>query len=175
MSDMRPKKTILQLGDKQYSMLFTIRAIDEIQDEFNVPVVNFSDLIRNEDTSIYATAFIASTLINDSAISAEEMMTEITEETVIPIIQAINSTAIECWPKHDEEDTPVDTSEDEDAEADFFPVSRCIYIGKMLLGYSENEVWEMTPGKLFALYDEYKKENGQKQQTELSIDDMIPD
>lgn len=56
---------------------------------------------------------------------------------------------------------------------DKFPVARCIYLGKTVLGYPEREVWHMTLRKLMLLYDEYRKEHGQKS-AEMTIDDMIP-
>lgn len=54
-----------------------------------------------------------------------------------------------------------------------FPVARCLFIGKTLLGYTEKEVWHMTIRKLILLYTEYQKEHGQYQ-TPNTIDDVIP-
>jgi hypothetical protein len=50
-----------------------------------------------------------------------------------------------------------------------------IYIGKVLLNYPEDEVWEMTLGKLTVLYREHKREHGLlEEQRELTIDDVVP-
>jgi len=40
------------------------------------------------------------------------------------------------------------------------PVARYLYVGKVILGYSEREVWHMTLCKLNALYIEHLKYNG---------------
>ena len=54
-----------------------------------------------------------------------------------------------------------------------FPIARCLFIGKVLLGYTECEVWRMTPRKLLILYGEYKNEYGREKEAE-SLDDVIP-
>lgn len=54
-----------------------------------------------------------------------------------------------------------------------FPVARCLYIGKTLLGYSEREVWHMTLRKLMLLYTEHQKETGTYKKP-VTIDDVIP-
>lgn len=51
-------------------------------------------------------------------------------------------------------------------------VARCIFIGKTLLGYTEREVWRMTPRKLILLYHEYQKENGTFEKP-VTLDDVI--
>ena len=48
-----------------------------------------------------------------------------------------------------------------------------MFIGKCLLGYSEREVWKMNLKKLFAMYIEYQKENGQYQPPK-TLNDIIP-
>lgn len=37
-------------------------------------------------------------------------------------------------------------------------VARLFFICKVLLGYSEKEVWRMTLAKIFTLYKEYKNQ-----------------
>ena len=54
-----------------------------------------------------------------------------------------------------------------------FPVARCLFIGKTLLGYPEKEVWRMTLRKLMLLYTEYQKEHGTYQKP-VTLDDAIP-
>jgi len=45
-----------------------------------------------------------------------------------------------------------------------------------ILGYAEQEVWRMTPRKLIALNDEYKRIIGLKSEPQnQSIDDIIPE
>lgn len=53
-----------------------------------------------------------------------------------------------------------------------FPVARCLFIGKTLLGYTEKEVWRMTLRKLMLLYTEYQKEHGTYKEPE-TLDSII--
>ena len=48
-----------------------------------------------------------------------------------------------------------------------------LYIGSMKLGYSEDELFDMTPRKFFLIYDEYLDLNGLKKPDENAID-MLP-
>lgn len=41
------------------------------------------------------------------------------------------------------------------------------------MGYSEEEVWEMTIGKLITLFREWKKDHGYVDK-KITIDDVIP-
>lgn len=43
-----------------------------------------------------------------------------------------------------------------------------------LLGFSEREVWRMTPKKLYALFEKYCEWNGIKIDRQNTIDDIIP-
>ena len=54
-----------------------------------------------------------------------------------------------------------------------FPLARCLFIGKTLLGYPEREVWHMTLRKLLLLHTEYLKENG-RWKPAPTLDDVIP-
>jgi hypothetical protein len=56
---------------------------------------------------------------------------------------------------------------------DKFPVARCIYIGKTVLGYTEKEVWRMTLRKLVLLYAEHQKHNGTYKEPE-TLDSVMP-
>lgn len=49
-------------------------------------------------------------------------------------------------------------------------IVRLLYIGTKKLGYSENEVFAMTPRKFFRLYDEYLIMNGLKKENQNEID-----
>ena len=50
-------------------------------------------------------------------------------------------------------------------------IARLLNIGITKLGYSENEVLQMTPRKFFLLYDEYLRINGLNKKI-LSIDEL---
>ena len=50
-------------------------------------------------------------------------------------------------------------------------IARLLYIGTKKLGYTEKEVFEMTPRKFFRIYDEYLILNGAKKEP-TGIDDL---
>ncbi|MFR3882229.1 MAG: hypothetical protein ACLTX6_08005 [Lachnospiraceae bacterium] len=48
-----------------------------------------------------------------------------------------------------------------------------LYIGSMKLGYSEDELFDMTPRKFFIIYNEFMEMNGlKKRKKNCSIDDL---
>lgn len=50
-------------------------------------------------------------------------------------------------------------------------VARLLYIGATKLGYTEGELFRMTPRKFFRIYDEFLEMNGLKKKT-FGIDDL---
>lgn len=40
MSDLRPKGIVVEIGEQEYDLLFTISAIDEIQEKCNAPLID---------------------------------------------------------------------------------------------------------------------------------------
>ena len=55
-------------------------------------------------------------------------------------------------------------------EYEFMDIESWFYVGKVLLGYPENEVWEMTLGKLATLRNECLAANGfTKEEKEQSL------
>lgn len=50
-------------------------------------------------------------------------------------------------------------------------IARLLYIGTTKLGYSESEIFDMTPRKFFRIFDEYKIMNGMVKK-EQTIDDL---
>lgn len=65
MSDLRPKGTKIKLGNNEYGMRFTLNAIDEIQDHFNISIEDLTDLFQDGKKRIKALKFLLMTLINE--------------------------------------------------------------------------------------------------------------
>ena len=52
-------------------------------------------------------------------------------------------------------------------------IARMLYIGSIKLGYSEEEVFRMTPRKFFAIFKEFRIMNGlEKDGDEYAIDNI---
>ena len=52
-------------------------------------------------------------------------------------------------------------------------MTRLLYIGSKVLGYTEAEVFAMTPRKFYLLYDEHLIYTGRKKRESNSLLDMI--
>ena len=52
-------------------------------------------------------------------------------------------------------------------------IARLLYVGAMKMGYTERELFWMTPRKFCLIYDEYLDLNGLKKPDENAID-MLP-
>ena len=50
-------------------------------------------------------------------------------------------------------------------------IARLLYIGTKKLGFTEKEIFDMTPRKFFKIYDEYLIMSGSKKEP-IGIDDM---
>lgn len=51
-------------------------------------------------------------------------------------------------------------------------IARLIYIGQTKLGYTEEELFRMTPRKFFRIYNEFLELNGLKEK-EVTIDQIF--
>lgn len=80
MSDARPRGCKVALMDGvEREILFTLAAVDEIQDHYNMPISEAMSLLMDERDSYAVLSYIAMVLINDS-ISRKNMMTGGKEE-----------------------------------------------------------------------------------------------
>ena len=48
MSDLKPKGKAVNLGGQTYGMLFTLNAIDDIQEHFNIDIYDMSNLFKDK-------------------------------------------------------------------------------------------------------------------------------
>ena len=71
MSDMKPAYAKVKLGGKEYSLLFDVNALDEIQDRFDIPITDLSVLIKDQRKTYKVLKFILATLINEAIDDAE--------------------------------------------------------------------------------------------------------
>ena len=65
MSDLRPTGTKIKLGNNEYGMRFTLNAIDEIQEHFNISISQLNELITDEKTMMRNLRYILMLLINE--------------------------------------------------------------------------------------------------------------
>lgn len=71
MSDLKPKPIGLELGGKEYGLLFNLNAIEEIQDKFDIPISKLTDLMRDERQVFKVLKSLLAILINEAIDDAE--------------------------------------------------------------------------------------------------------
>lgn len=71
MSDLRPKPYNITLDGQKFGLLFSLNSIDEIQEHFNIPISQISDLMKDERTVFRNLRYLLTVLINE-AIDDEE-------------------------------------------------------------------------------------------------------
>jgi len=82
MSDLKPKHTKINLGGKEYGMLFNLNAIDEIQDRFDIPISEFDELMSSERKVYKAIKVIVTILVNEAIDDSESGEPHVTEAFV---------------------------------------------------------------------------------------------
>lgn len=65
MSDLRPKGTKIKLGKEEYGLRFTLNAIDDIQDHFDIPISELTNLFKDEKKQIKSLRYLLTLLINE--------------------------------------------------------------------------------------------------------------
>jgi hypothetical protein len=176
MSDLQPRGISINIGGVERHLLFTFSAIDLIQDHFDKPLSKVIDMLGEERTCYKVAGFIVCTLINDEikrnggkgrGLELETVMQSLDLSMTKRILNTILKAYGVSLPEGDEDD---DDEEDEDPE--LLNIARLLHIGTTKLGYSEAEVFSMTPKKFFALYEEYLDINGVKKNKGQGIDDL---
>lgn len=79
MSDLRPKPTKIELGGKEYGLLFDLNAIDEIQDRFDIPISQMPELMADERKAFKVLKTLLCVLINEAIDDAESGEPHVTE------------------------------------------------------------------------------------------------
>ena len=68
---------------------------------------------------------------------------------------------------------PEPEDERDDEESELLDVAQLLIIATSKMGYSEEEIFNMTPKKFFTLFEKYLELNGKKKDTRAAID-MLP-
>lgn len=65
MSDLNPKSNKIKLGNNEYGLRFTLNAIDDIQDHFDITIQELADLFADGKKQIANIRYILTLLINE--------------------------------------------------------------------------------------------------------------
>lgn len=82
MSDLRPKPPEIEIGGKKYGLLFNLNAIDEIQDRFDLPISQISDLMDDERKVFKILKSLLTILINEAIDDSESGAPHVDEKFV---------------------------------------------------------------------------------------------
>ena len=118
MSDLRPRGTPVVIDGEERRLLFTLNAIDEIQDHFDAPMSDVWDKLTDKRESEKTIRYLICTLLNDEAAreqrngkelksyTEEEVGWAITVENVNEIMMALLDAYGLSLPEPDEDDSP---------------------------------------------------------------------
>lgn len=175
MSDLRPRGTQVMIGGEAHSLLFTLNVIDAIQSRYDETVSQTMKRLFDDFQEPQCLRFILTELLNDekirngekhrytveevgSMVSVEEKM-----DIKIGIFQAYGAAA------------PIQEDDDNEDEAtEMLDVAQLILMATTKMGYSEEEVFAMTPRKFFLLFDKFLSLNGNKKTEEKAPILMLP-
>ena len=65
MSDLKPKGTKIKLGKEEYGLRFTLNAIDDIQDHFDMAIEDLNKLFDDSKTRFKNLKYLLTLLINE--------------------------------------------------------------------------------------------------------------
>lgn len=154
---LKPKPTPITINGKVYNILYTLDVIDRLQTDTQMPITEILEWTQNERTREISIKLLLKYLIgidvdiidNPDYISAV-LIIAFAEQAKLKEIKGYNP--------------PPST------KADFVDIERFIYIGTVVLGYQESEVWQMTIGKIGTLHREHLKYIGAiKEEEEVSL------
>lgn len=156
--------------DKERHLLFSLNAIDEMQDKFGG--FDRLDTVLSGKDSIKNLRWLLTVLLNEGAADDEEPLTE---KQVGKLIHTGNFADVKAaifksfsMGNNGTPEPPERDEEEEDDEEDIekrnsgqgiIDLARLLYIGVTLLRWSEAEVWRMTPYKILTLFKIHREFN----------------
>ena len=66
MSDLQPKPYQIKLGGQEFGLLFSLNAIDEIQEHFDISISKLGELLKDERSLFKNLRYILMVLINEA-------------------------------------------------------------------------------------------------------------
>lgn len=171
MSELRPNGIDVEIGGKTYDLLFTLNVIDECQARFKKPLSEVMKQLTDPYWMPGTLRTLLTSLINDSLYRSgeQERRTEkevggmVTQDMAPELTMKILNAYLSSVPEAD--------GDTEEGEQEMLDVAKLLYIGAIKLGYSETELFQMTPRKFFLLFDAFLELNGLKKK-EIGIDDL---
>lgn len=173
MSSLRPGGTWIKIGGEEHCVFFSLGVIDELQSRFGKTVGQLLVMLKDPVEGPGYLREILTELLNDEGIRLkngkryrkEEVGSLVMQKEIPGLTIALLLAFNDAMPE------PEDERDDEESE--LLDVAQLLIIATSKMGYSEEEIFNMTPKKFFTLFEKYLELNGKKKDTRAAID-MLP-
>lgn len=165
---LKPDDLKIKANDKTYNIRFTLDVIDEIQDRTGMSMNEVMMLLssRSKKHKREATKTLLEFLIKENIEFKDDELDYYSFELIRTYI---NNLKFKDMPKPKKDDVY------NEGDIPFIDVEYWFYIGKVVLGFPADEVWQMTIGQIKTLEREHAKYNGWiKEDKVVNIDDVLP-
>ena len=171
MSDLRPAGVNTKIGEEEHNLLFTLNVIDAVQSEYDQTVGKTLSELSDWRKAPERLRFILKELLNDEearkgsfkAYTAVEVGSMITAAEMPELIAAVIASYAGAVPEEE-------TQTGQDAE--LLDIASMLIAATAKMGYSEEEVFRMTPRKYRVIFDKFLEMNGVKKESDYAIDGM---
>lgn len=158
---LKAKGSPVEIDGNPYYIKYTLNVIDELQDKTKLPMSEIMTLLTYKKHQLITVKLLIKFLLE---IEFEPI--EVDYYSALLLTTYIEQIKFK--------DIPKPNSEEGKHEPQFIDVEYWFYIGKVVLGFPTDEVWQMTLGQLQTLYNQHLKYIGAiKEDKEVNIDDVI--
>lgn len=162
---LKPNETPIEINGKVYKIKFTLDIIDEIQDKTELSIQEIMIMTTLEKYKKMAVKVLLKYLIGKNIDIKND---DLDYYSFVLIKAYINSIKFKDMQK-------TQKSADTDDNIPFIDVEYWFYVGKVVLGFPSDEVWQMTIGQIRTLLQEHYKFHGLIKDDKIyNVDDVIP-
>ena len=159
----------VELNGKEYGLLFSLNALDEVQEKFG-GYDKLSEVFNKDNPNLFKdTRWLLTLLINEALLAEDENAQLLEEKRVGRLIHAGNLQEVQnAIFKSFYRGTAGDNSDTENendrrgkqgSRAGKLDTARLLYIAVVLLRYREREAWRKTPYQITTLFKYHKEYN----------------
>ncbi|MFR5401179.1 MAG: hypothetical protein ACLTH3_14785 [Lachnospira sp.] len=164
----------VELNGKEYGLLFSLNALDEVQEKFG-GYDKLSEVFNKDNPNLFKdTRWLLTLLINEALLAEDENAQLLEEKRVGRLIHAGNLQEVQNaifksfyrGTAGDNSDTENENDGEENnrrgkqgSRAGKLDTARLLYIAVVLLRYREREAWRKTPYQITTLFKYHKEYN----------------
>ena len=172
MSDLRPVGINVKIGEEEHSFLFTLNVIDALQSEYKQTVGEILSGLSDWEKAPERLRLVLKELMNDEEIrkgstkryTAAEVGCMVTAREIPNLTAAVIAAYAGAVPE-EEEIQP-------DRDLELLDIASMLIAATAKMGYSEDEVFRMTPRKYRMIFEKFLEMNGVKKESDYAIDEM---